>query len=493
MCGFIGIFGPDGTDVAPEIYEGLLAVQHRGQDAAGMTTFTDRFNVRKGFGLVVEVFDEASMAALRGNLGVGHVRYPTVGENRVEDAQPFHHTFPIGTAMVHNGNVTNYVELSDSRFKSTMTRLNSTCDLEVILYVFQQGLAARFQENGGSLGVDDVFHAVEKVYAEVKGAYSVCATIPDVGMIAFRDPYGIKPAIFGEKRDEHGVWYACASESVVLDVNGYERTIDIGPGEAIFVDYERKVHRRQIGDKPHRPCVFEYVYFARPDSFLDDISVYKTRHRFGSALARQWRDSGAPTPDAVVPVPDSSRDAAFACAMELGVPYREGLVKNRYIGRTFIMPDQTSRTSSIRRKLNPIPLEFKDRDVLLVDDSIVRGNTSRRIVEMVREAGAKKVYFGVTSPPLVAPCPYGVDMASKREFIATDKDEQTIARELGVDHIIYLDREAMNEAARAGNPKIEKFCNACFTGDYPTPDVTLERLKKIETERESRRDNTPVC
>ena len=492
MCGFIGIFGPDGTDVAPEIYEGLLAVQHRGQDAAGMTTFTDRFNVKKGFGLVVEVFDEQNMQRLEGNLGVGHVRYPTVGANRNEDAQPFHHTFPIGTAMVHNGNVTNYVELSDSRFKSTMTRLNSTCDLEVLLYVFQQGLAERYQANGGELKADDLFFAVEKVFAEVKGAYSVCATVADVGMVAFRDPFGIKPAVFGQKEDEDGIWFACASESVVLDVNGYHRTIDIGPGEVVFVDQARKVHRRQVSNESHRPCIFEYVYFARPDSFLDNISVYKTRHRFGVALAQQWRESGAPIPDAVIPVPDSSRDAAFACAMELGVPYREGLVKNRYIGRTFIMPNQKERTSSIRRKLNPIPIEFDGKNVLLVDDSVVRGNTSRRIVEMVRDSGAKKVYFGVTSPPLVAPCPYGVDMASKKEFIATDRDVDEIAESLGVDHLLYLDREAMNEAARVGNPNIKKFCNACFTGEYPTPDVTLDRLKLIETEREERRDNVPV-
>ncbi len=492
MCGFIGIFGPDGVDVAPEIYEGLLAVQHRGQDAAGITTFTDRFNVKKGFGLVVEVFDESNMSRLKGHLGVGHVRYPTVGANRNEDAQPFHHTFPIGTAMVHNGNVTNFVELSDSRFTSKMTRLNSTCDLEVLLYVFQEALAERYNASGGEVTVDDVFYAVDRVYKEVKGAYSVCATIADVGMVAFRDPFGIKPAVFGQRTDEHGEWFACASESVVLDVNGYERTIDIGPGEAIFVDSSRKVHRRQVGDQPHRPCIFEYVYFARPDSFIDDISVYKTRHRFGIALAQQWKAAGAPMPDAIIPVPDSSRDAAQACAAELGVPYREGLVKNRYIGRTFIMPNQKARTSSIRRKLNPIPLEFDGKDVLLVDDSVVRGNTSRRIVDTARSAGARNVYLGVTSPPLVAPCPYGVDMASKREFIATDRTVEEIAESLGVDKLIYLDREAMNEAARVGNRKITKFCNACFSGEYPTPDVTLDRLRKIEAEREGQRDNVSV-
>ncbi|MBL6720638.1 MAG: amidophosphoribosyltransferase [Planctomycetes bacterium] len=492
MCGFIGIFGPDGVDVAPEIYEGLLAVQHRGQDAAGMITYTDRFNLRKSHGLVSEVFTEEHMVQLRGHVGVGHVRYPTVGENRSEDAQPFHHTFPIGTAMVHNGNVTNFAELHDSMFAKG-TRLNSTCDLEVLLYVFQQALAERYQAKGGSLDEEDVFHAVGCVYEKVKGAYSVCAFIADLGMVAFRDPYGIKPICFGEKTDERGRWFACASESVVLDVNGYRRTLDIGPGEAVFISHDRTLTHRKVGPQRHTPCIFEYVYFSRPDSFLDDVSVYKTRRRFGKALGKQWKAGGAPTPDVVIPIPDSSRDAAMAMASELKIRYREGLVKNRYIGRTFIMPNHQSRSTSIRRKLNALPLEFKGKDVLLVDDSIVRGNTSRRIVQMARDAGARRVYFAVTSPPLVAPCPYGVDMASKTEFVADGRTVDEIASFLGVDHLVYLDREAMNIAAAKGNPRLESFCNACFTGEYPTPDVTLERLKAIEDERGARRSNPAVC
>ena len=494
MCGFIGIFGPDGTDVASQIYEGLLAVQHRGQDAAGITTFTHKFNTKKGFGLVVEVFNDENMARLRGNLGVGHVRYPTVGSNREEDAQPFHHTFPIGVAMVHNGNVTNFLELTKERFTNKGIRLNSSCDLEVILWVFQEGLAERLAQKG-KIEADDVFHAVRKVHAEVKGAYSVCATIADVGLVAFRDPYGIKPICCGERDDDLGRSFAFASESVVLDVNGYTRTFDVGAGEAVFINQERQILRRQVGDKPHRPCIFDLVYFARPDSFLDDISVYKTRKRFGTALGRQWKAAGAPMPDVVIPIPDSSRDAAMTVAEELGVPYREGLVKNRYIGRTFIMPDQETRNISIRRKLNPIPLEFKDKNVLLIDDSIVRGTTSRRVVQMARKAGARKVYFGVTSPPLIAPCPYGIDMASKREFVANGHGADSadkIAEKLDIDFLMYLDRDAMNAAAREGNPRIERFCNACFTGDYPTPDVTLETLKVIEEERCSRRDNVSV-
>ena len=483
MCGFIGIFGPDGANVAGEIYEGLLAIQHRGQDAAGIITFTDSFHVKKGEGLVIEIFGEKHMTRLLGNLGVGHVRYPTVGGGSDEDAQPFHHTYPLGVAMAHNGNVTNFQELTRQNFRRNGTRLNSSCDVEVILWVFQDALARRFATKAGPLDAEDVFAAVSEVYRKVKGAYSVVATIPDVGLVGFRDPWGIKPICFGERMDEDGPSFACASESVVLDVNGYTKTEDIGPGEAIFVGVDRNVVRRKLGDKPHHPCIFEWVYFARPDSFIDDVSVYKTRRRFGEALAKQWIESGAPTPDAIIPVPDSSRDAAIAMAQVLGVSYREGLVKNRYIGRTFIMPNQSHRSTSVRRKLNPIPLEFEGKDVLLVDDSIVRGTTSRRIVDMARSAGARNVYFAITSPPLVAPCPYGIDMASKKEFIAEGKSLGEIADALGVDHLVYLDREAMNTAARAGNPSLKHFCNACFTGDYPTGDMSLERLKNIEDER----------
>lgn len=490
MCGFIGIFGPEGSHVAGEIYEGLLAVQHRGQDAAGITTFTDAFHVKKGRGLVIEVFNERNMARLQGNLGVGHVRYPTVGAGDDEDAQPFHHTYPIGVSMAHNGNVTNFAELNDHL---SNTRPNSSCDLEVILWVLQDALSERLRASAGAhLDADDVFHAVTQVYEKVKGAYSVVATIADHGLLAFRDPFGIKPICFGERTNAEGTSYACASESVVLDVNGYDRTLDIGPGEAVFVDQDRIIHRRSLGDQPHRPCIFEWVYFARPDSFLDDVSVYKTRRRFGQALARQWKESGSPIPDVVVPIPDSARDAALAMALELDVPYREGLVKNRYIGRTFIMPNQASRQSSIRRKMNPIKLELEGKNVLLVDDSIVRGNTSRRIVKMVREAGALSVCFAVTSPPLVAPCPYGIDMASKTEFIADNRSVEDIANSLDVDRLLYLDRDAMNEAARVGNTAIEAFCNACFTGDYPTGDISVERLQYIEEERHSHGDKAPT-
>jgi amidophosphoribosyltransferase len=482
MCGFIGIYGPDGVDVAPELYEGLLAVQHRGQDAAGITTFTETFHSRKGFGLVRDVFSASDMGRLCGNLGVAHVRYPTVGTGTADDAQPFHVNFPVGVAMAHNGNVTNFKALREMTMRNASTRLNSSCDLEVILFVFARALSERLRP-GVPAAPDDIFAAVAAVFREVRGAYSVVALVPDVGLVAFRDPYGIKPAILGKKETEEGVSYAAASESVVLDVIGYDVIGDLAAGEAILVDSSRRLHRRKLADKPHRPCIFELVYFARPDSMLDRISVYKTRRRFGRELADQWRESGAPTPEVVIPIPDSSRDAAMALAQALDLPYREGLVKNRYIGRTFIMPSELSRRNSVRRKLNAIPLEFEGKDVLLVDDSIVRGNTARRIVKMAREAGAKRVYMALTSPPLISPCPYGIDMATKTEFVAGGRSIAEVAALLGADHIVYLDRARMNAAARAGNPGVDQFCNACFTGEYPTGDITREVLDAIEGER----------
>ena len=484
MCGFIGIYGPEGTDVAAELYEGLLAIQHRGQDAAGITTFTDQFHMKKGFGMVRDVFNQKNMARLLGNLGIGHVRYPTVGTGTGDDAQPFHLTFPVGIAMAHNGNVTNFQELKETHFEKSGTRLNSSCDLEVILFVFANALRERVRP-GHIVDMDDVFHAVSEVYRKVRGAYSVVVSMPDVGLVAFRDPYGIKPIVFGERMTENGMSYAVTSESVALDVIGYERTIDVGPGEVIFVGHDRKIVHRKLVEKQHSPCIFEMVYFARPDSMIDGISVYRTRMRSGTAMGKQWRETGAPMPDVVIPIPDSSREAALAMANELGVPYREGLVKNRYIGRTFIMPNQEDRQNSVRRKLNTIPLEFEGKNVLLVDDSVVRGNTAKRIVGMAREAGAKQVYLASCSPALVAPCPYGIDMATKTEFVASGRSAAQVAAELEADYMMYLERERLNEAARAGNEEVTKFCNACFTGDYPTGDITPEVLQAIGGERSS--------
>jgi len=480
MCGFIGIYGPPGPDVVLPMYEALIAVQHRGQDAAGMVTFSDRFHVKRGIGLVRDVFRPKNISRLRGPLGIGHVRYPTVGTGNSDDVQPFLIPFPVGVAMAHNGNVTNFLDLKREYFPSRGIHLHSDCDLEAILYVFAQEYTAA---PAGTPVPERVFAGAKGVFDRVRGSYSVVGVLAGEGLFAFRDPFGIKPLLLGERRDGGGTSIAFASESVALDVIDHHAVRDVGNGEVVFVDAEKKIHARQVGDRPHRPCIFEYVYFARPDSRLDAVSVYRARLRFGEALARAWIARGAPKPDVVVPVPDSARDAASALARGLGVPYREALVKNRYIGRTFIMPDQDQRTNSVRRKLNPIPEELAGRKVLLVDDSIVRGNTARKLVTIARGAGAREVYFAICCPPLVSPCLYGIDMATKTEFIARDRAVEEVRAELGADYLLYLPHDEMTEAVRTDNPRIDRFCSACFTGEYPTGDVTPEMLAAIEKER----------
>lgn len=479
MCGFIGIVGAPGRDIATEIYEGLVAIQHRGQDAAGILSYDGKFHQRKSNGMVRDIFQARDMRRLRGNLAVGHVRYPTVGGGAGEDAQPFYINFPLGVGMAHNGNLTNFLDLKGRLFPQENICLESSCDVEAILYAFAQALQsadpASDLEERLRLGVLNAFR-------RAKGAYSVVGILSEGAMFAFRDPTGIKPCIVGTREFEGHTEWAAASESVAFDVLGFRRVRDLRAGEAMLALPGEEPVFIQVADEPHRPCIFELVYFARPDSFLDEISVYKTRRRFGITLADQWRESGAPTPDVVIPIPDSARDAALAVAEELRVPYREGFTKNRYVGRTFIMPNQRERRSSIRRKLNPIPLEFEGKNVLLIDDSIVRGNTSRRIIETARQAGAGKVYFASTSPPLVAPCPYGIDMATRREFVATERSIEEVRIEIDADHLLYLDRARMVEAARAGNPDIHEFCVGCFTGEYPTEDAK-EHLQAIADER----------
>lgn len=485
MCGFISVFGPEGSQVAPEVLRGLLAVQHRGQDAAGLITFDQKFHAKKGLGLVREVFSEKHLGRLRGSLAVGHVRYPTVGHLAEADVQPFWLDFPMGIAMAHNGNVTNYLELRRGYFQERGFQLASDNDLEAILYVFA---AALMQEAGEARDMPRrVFDAVREVFARIKGAYSVVGIIPRHGMFAFRDPYGIKPIVIGERCEtsdcggpERSV--AVASESVVLDVLGYETRRDLAAGEAVFVDNERRIHAERLSDRPHRPCLFELVYFARPDSCLDRISVHKARLRMGEALAERWVASGLHA-DVIIPVPESARTAALSMAQVLSMPYREGLVKNRYVGRTFIMPKDTERRDSVRAKLNPIPLEFEGKDVLLVDDSIVRGNTSRQIVRMARAAGARKVFLASCSPPLRYPCPYGIDMSTKREFIARGRTPGEVGAEIGCDGLVYQRLDDLERAGLRGNPRLERFCKACFDGDYPTEDLTPEHLAAIEAER----------
>jgi amidophosphoribosyltransferase len=484
MCGFIGIAGLPGKDVAPELYEGLIALQHRGQDAAGILSFDGMFHMRKQNGMVRDIFTAHDMQRLAGNLAIAHVRYPTVGMGADQDAQPFYINFPFGIGMTHNGNLTNWMDLKSRAYPASNITLESSCDVEAILYAFASGL----KDVDPSLPRDQrVRLATARAFETAKGAYSVAGILAEGALFAFRDPTGIKPCIVGKRETPEGTEWAVASESVALDVTGFTRVRDLRNGEAFLVEPGQEPIWIQVVEQEHRPCIFELVYFARPDSFLDEISVYKTRRRFGETLAQQWRESGAPEPDVVIPIPDSARDAALSMAQELDIPYREGFIKNRYVGRTFIMPNQQERQTSIRRKLNPIPLEFEGKNVLLVDDSIVRGNTSRKIIEAARNAGAKNVYFASTSPPLIAACPYGIDMATEKDFVARGKSVQEVADEIGADHLLYLELERMVEAARVGNPKIQAFCNGCFTGKYPTRDAA-EHLEALSAERAASRN-----
>ncbi len=481
MCGFIGIAGLPGKDVAPELYEGLIALQHRGQDAAGILSFDGMFHLRKQNGMVRDIFSARDMQRLTGNLAIAHVRYPTVGMGSEQDAQPFYINFPFGVGMTHNGNLTNWLDLKSRMYPQNNITLESSCDVEAILYAFASGL----RDAGLEPPLQErVRAAVARAFETAKGAYSVVGILSEGVLFAFRDPAGIKPCVVGRRDTEDGPEWAVASESVALDILGFQRVRDLRNGEAILVEPGKDPVWIQVGHEEHRPCIFELVYFARPDSFLDEISVYKTRRRFGEALAEQWVSSGAPEPDVVIPIPDSARDAALSMANALDKPYREGFIKNRYIGRTFIMPNQDVRKSSIRRKLNPIPLEFEGKNVLLVDDSIVRGNTSRRIIEAARGVGAKRVYFASTSPPLIAACPYGIDMATKNDFIARGRSVDEVRDEIGADHLVYLDHQRMVAAARVGNEAIQEFCSGCFTGVYPTADAA-EHLEALAAERAS--------
>lgn len=480
MCGFIGILAPEGTGVAAELATGLLAIQHRGQDAAGALTYDGRFHMYKARGLVRDVFTPASLKDLTGSVGIAHVRYPTVGNGGAEDAQPFMISYPFGVGMVHNGNVTNFDEIKEEMSRASHWHVNSSCDLEGILKVFGDELAL---QRIGKLEPDHIFNAIEGVYNRVKGAYSVVGMVAEEGLYAFRDPYGIKPIIVGSRVDDQGKTSWCvASESVLMDVLDFHQTFDLGAGEAIFIDMEGTLHRKKITDKPHSPCLFEWVYFARPDSFLDRVSVYKTRLRLGELMAPIWKATGWEV-DVVIPVPESAVTSAMAMARELKLKYREGPVKNRYVGRTFIMASNKLRQQSIRQKLNPIQLEFEGKNVLLVDDSIVRGNTSRQIVDMARRAGAKNVYFASVSPPLRYPCIYGIDMSTKNEFVARDKTSEQIAESIGADGVVYQTLENLEKAVREGNSDIKQTCSACFSGHYPTGDVDESRLARIESER----------
>lgn len=479
MCGVVGLWGNERA--APRLYDALLAIQHRGQDAAGITTFDGAFHTRRGLGLVRDLFDPESMTALTGSTGVAHVRYPTVGGNSAEDAQPLFVNNPWGIAMAHNGNVTNYHALKDELAARDRRHIGTGCDVEVILNVLAAALERLDRE--GRPFREAVFEAVGEVFRRARGAYSVVALVGGRGMLAFRDPYGIRPLLMAERATLAGPETCFASESAVFDLLGFSKVQDVGPGEAILLETDGRVTRRQVGAKTSRaPCIFEHIYFARPDSILDGVSVYHARQRMGKALATAFRGTGLKA-DVVIPVPESACAAALAMAEDLGLPYREGLVKNRYVGRTFIMPGQAARGEAVRRKLNAIPAEFKDRDVLLVDDSLVRGTTSRAIVQMARQAGAKRVFLALCAPPIKFPCVYGIDISTKRELIARDQSVEAVAKAVGADALIYQEVEALVAAGRAGNPALPRFCTACFTGEYPTGDVTAEMFAAWEHDR----------
>ena len=471
MCGVIGLLTR--REVGPDLVEGLLALQHRGQDSAGVLTSDGTFHLKKGNGTVASVFNPKNLGRLTGNAGIGQVRYPTIGPGSVEDAQPFYVNHPFGIAMVHNGNVTNYADLRRELMCEDFRQLTSFSDVEPILNVFAEGLE---QTNLKRFSPTSVFKAVRGVFDRAHGAYSVVALIHGHGLLAFRDPFGIKPLVFSKQGDE----YAFASESVAFDRLGFHGFTDVKPGEAIFVDFKGKVHRSQIRPGTPRPCIFEFVYFARPDSVIDGIEVYEARLRLGERLAREVARQGL-KPDVIVPVPDTARAAASSLASALGIELREGLIKNRYIARTFIMHGQDRRALSVRQKLNPVRSQVRGRDVLLVDDSIVRGTTSREIVQMVRDAGARKVFMAITAPPLRCPCVYGIDMMTRGEFVAKSRTVEQIRKVVGADALVYQTYEGLVSAVR-GDSKVPGFCTACFNGEYPTG-VSRRYLAQMERER----------
>ena len=481
MCGVVGIFGK--RDVKLKLYDALTMLQHRGQDAAGiMTCEGGRFHQRKGVGLVKDVFHSRHMSQLSGNMGVGHVRYPTAGSSGPALAQPFYVNSPYGICMAHNGNLTNTEELMELLFKSDLRHINTDSDSEALLNVFAHELLLQ-----GKLQPtpNDVFEAVRRVHRRCRGAYAVVGMIASYGMVAFRDPNGIRPLVYGQRETENGIEYMAASESVAMDVLGFTLIRDLAPGEALYVDEQGELHLQQCAENPSlTPCIFEHVYFARPDSILDEISVYKCRLRMGEKLAekilRLYPDNDI---DVVIPIPDTSRVSAQAIAEKLGIKFREGFMKNRYIGRTFIMPGQKERKKSVRQKLNPVKLEFQGKNVLLVDDSIVRGTTSKEIIQMARDAGANKVYMASAAPPVRYPNVYGIDMPSAEELIAHDRTDEEIAELIGADCLIYQDLDDLVESAKEGNDTIVRFDCAVFDNDYVTGDVDDIYLQKLEAER----------
>jgi len=483
MCGILGVVAA--SSVNQLLYDGLLVLQHRGQDAAGIASAKDdRFFMHKASGLVRDVFRTRNMRNLAGNWGIGHVRYPTAGSAaNVAEAQPFYVNSPFGLLLAHNGNLTNSEALRRELFLSDRRHINTTSDSEVLLNV----LAHELEDAASGPRLDEaaIFRAVAGVYRRCRGAYAAVAMIAGYGMVAFRDPYGIRPLVIGKNELANGTTeWLVASESVAIDALGFKLVRDVAPGEAVLIDMEGNFHSRECAAKTvNSPCIFEYVYLARPDSIMDGISVYESRLKMGEFLAEKMKHvmphAGI---DVVIPIPDSSRPSAQEMALRLGLPYREGFVKNRYIGRTFIMPGQSKRVKSVRQKLNTIHQEFKGKSVLLVDDSIVRGTTSREIINMAREAGAARVYMASAAPPVRYANVYGIDMPTRTELIANNRDEAEIARVIGADGLLYQDLDDLKAAVRAVNPTVQFFETSCFDGDYITGDITAEYLSGVENQ-----------
>jgi len=482
MCGIVGLVARD--DVNQRLYDALTVLQHRGQDAAGiMTCQGSKVFLRKSNGLVSDVFQQHHMDRLNGPMGIGHVRYPTAGCESSAEAQPFFVNSPYGIALAHNGNLTNASQLVEELYRSDLRHINTSSDSEVLLNVFAHELARLGQQ---TLTPDGVFEAVRQVHRRCKGAYAVVAMITGYGIVGFRDPNGIRPLVFGRGRDElWGADYMIASESVAMIAQGFRIERDVGPGEAVFIDTAGNCHTRQCADDARlSPCIFEHVYLARPDSIVDEVSVYKARLRMGDMLAKKiQRLRPDHDIDVVMPIPDSGRTAAMSLAETLGVHFREGFIKNRYIGRTFIMPGQAIRKKSVRHKLNPVELEFKDKVVCLVDDSIVRGTTCSQIIQMARDSGAKKVYFCSAAPAVRYPNVYGIDMPAAEELVAHARTEEEVAAYIGADWLVYQDLDDLIECSRIGNPKIERFDCSVFNGEYITGDIDDAYIQRLSTER----------
>ena len=480
MCGIVGIVGR--TDVNQDLYDALTALQHRGQDAAGIFTSDRKIHHRKANGLVRDVFQPHHMHALRGRVGIGHIRYPTAGSESPAEAQPFYVNSPYGIALAHNGNLINANRLGEDVFRDELRHVNTESDSEILLNIFASELARKHRL---ALDENTIFDAVASVHRRCLGGYAAVAMIFGYGVVAFRDPCAIRPLCFGVRDTTEGVEYMVASESVALDALGFELVRDLEPGEAIVITLGGEVYTRQCCEEPrHSPCIFEYVYLARPDSIIDHISVYKARLRMGEALAekivREWPDHDI---DVVIPIPETSRTACLPLAYDLGVKYREGFIKNRYVERTFIMPGQTQRVRSVRRKLNAIGLEFEGKNVLLVDDSIVRGTTSRQIIQQARDAGARRVYFASAAPPVRYQNVYGIDMPATGELVAFNRGEDDVARAIGTDRLFYQSMNGLVEAVRRGNPRLEEFDTSCFTGEYVTGGVSPGYLERVAEHR----------